>query len=198
MRAWRDTKRSYGLTWGTAFRSLLVPAAAVGLIYLFHGIPEAMNEASMILLYLLAAAAAGFLPLFSWNLWLAPYRILHDRVDAIANVHHVSKTVDLQAERRATLNVKKHDALQEMKALRRCIALDDRSDSFPRRGPTRQDCKHLIPTLRKKYTDWIPYEYPKQSPEDWISRIIAILSAYDYEKADTIIKDAAVKGSWGD
>ena len=53
-----------------------------------------MTEASDILLYGLAFFGVAFLPLFLWHLWLAPYRIMHERLDEIADREPASRAVD--------------------------------------------------------------------------------------------------------
>ena len=79
-RACADTVRSYGLTWGTAIRSIAVPAVTLALIYIYLGKPAAMSGASVWVLAGVSAIGAGFLPLFLWNLWLAPLRIAREEI----------------------------------------------------------------------------------------------------------------------
>ena len=81
IRAWRETKGSYGLTWGAAVRTILSVAAGLGLVWAVFGLPEAMNEGALYALYILAAIGAGFVPLFLWNLWLAPYRLMNEKIE---------------------------------------------------------------------------------------------------------------------
>ncbi len=42
-----------------------------------------MNEATDIVLYVLAFGGAAVIPLFLWNLWLAPYRMMRERLDEV-------------------------------------------------------------------------------------------------------------------
>ena len=44
-----------------------------------------MTEASDIVLYTLAFAGVAFLPIFLWHLWLAPYKILNERLDKVSD-----------------------------------------------------------------------------------------------------------------
>lgn len=81
IRAFRDTTKSYGLTLGTGIRSALVPLATFFLVHQVMGGKEAMSEGMILALSALAAVGAGFLPLFLWNLWLAPYKILKEEID---------------------------------------------------------------------------------------------------------------------
>ena len=81
-RAFADTRKSFGITWPSLARSILVPAAAVLLILYIRGFEDALNEAVDIALYVLAFCGAAVIPVFLWNLWLAPYRMMHERLDA--------------------------------------------------------------------------------------------------------------------
>lgn len=197
-RAWQDTIRSYGITWGTAIRWLVVPAAAVGLIYVFFGMPEAVSEALTILLYCLAAVVAGFLPLFLWNLWLAPYKSLHDRLDDIVDAQGAPQAATNKHEQRADLNIKLHDAQRDMGDLRRCLEHGVRRVLQGRRRREFRDCEHYVPAIKNKYATWLPSEDRGCDLVAWISKIIAILNIHDYETADSIIKNAAEKGTWDD
>ena len=85
-RTWRDTTQSYGRTLGTLIRLILVPITTSLLYYVLGG-PKAVSEAGTLGLSGLsglAAVAAGFLLLFPWNLWLAPYKILNERLDKVS------------------------------------------------------------------------------------------------------------------
>ena len=85
-RAIADTRRSFDLTIATIVRSVVVPVAAVLLMAAVRGFEHAVNEAADIVLYVLAAGGAAVIPVFLWNLWLAPYRLMHERLDkAIAD-----------------------------------------------------------------------------------------------------------------
>ncbi len=84
--AWQTTKNSIGLNWVTVLRTSFSVLLGVGLVWAFLGWPEAMNELILIALYTSATAVivlADFLIVFLWNLWLAPYRILNERIDGI-------------------------------------------------------------------------------------------------------------------
>ena len=83
IRACRDTAKSYGLTWGTALRAALVPLVTFFLVYQVMGGKEAVSEGVILALSALAAVGAGLLPLFLWNLWLAPYRIMKEEVEQL-------------------------------------------------------------------------------------------------------------------
>ena len=96
-RAWADTLIALGLSDFSPIRLLLsaiVSAAAVGLIWGLRGGAEAMTEASDIVLYGLAFFGVAFLPLFLWHLWLAPYRVMNERLNEIADRRDTPQEVD--------------------------------------------------------------------------------------------------------
>ena len=85
-RAWADTLAGLGVSNFSLLRLVLwgmVSIAFVGLIWLARGGGEAMTEASEISFYALAFVGATFLPLFLWNLWLAPYKILKEEIEEL-------------------------------------------------------------------------------------------------------------------
>ncbi len=85
-RAGADTLAGLGISNFSLLRLALwgaVSIAFVGLIWLARGGGEAMTEASEIAFYALAFVGAAVLPLFLWNLWLAPYRILKEEIEKI-------------------------------------------------------------------------------------------------------------------
>ena len=53
-----------------------------------------MTEASDIVLYGLAFFGVAFLPLFLWHLWLAPYRVMNERLNEIADRRDTPQEVD--------------------------------------------------------------------------------------------------------
>ena len=197
-RAWQETVRSYRLTWGTAARFLLGSAAAIGLIYQVLGESAAMTEAWVILLTLLAVAGACFLPAFLWNLWLAPYKILHDRFDTVADARSAPQVESDEQGPHTALRRKHHDAQRDMRDLHNCLAHGHRGVSRGMRRHLRRDCEHYVPTLQHKYAAWLPPEEAGANVVVWIGRIIAVLNVHDYEAADTIIKSAVAKGSFDD
>ena len=97
-RAIKDTRQAFGLTWAMAVRTLVVSAATVALMVWVRGLEHAMNEATDIVLYALAVCGAAVIPIFLWNLWLAPYRNMHERLDKAmtdnsVRGHHPVKTL---------------------------------------------------------------------------------------------------------
>ena len=98
--AWRETKGSYGLTWGTVFRTVSSVASGLGLVWAVFGWPEAMNEGALYVLYGLAAIGAGFVPLFLWNLWLAPYNIMSERLEDLASTQPFAPVKDEKTQER--------------------------------------------------------------------------------------------------
>ena len=91
-RVFADTRRSFGFTWRSLARSILVPAAAVFLMLCVRGFEGALNEAVDIALYALAFCGAAVIPVFLWNLWLAPYRMLNERLDEATKLQSDSAT----------------------------------------------------------------------------------------------------------
>ena len=61
--------------------SAAISAVFVGLIWFWRGEMEAITKASDIVFYGLAFVSVAFIPLFLWNLWLAPYRILTEKFE---------------------------------------------------------------------------------------------------------------------
>ena len=198
-RAWKDTAQSYGLTWGTGIRSLLVPFATFTLIYKVLGGPTAVSEAWTIGLSGLAAVSVGFLPFFLWNLWLAPYKILDERLDEVTSTQTPPKEVDEEAARISRNNVKTHNAIHEMTTLVYCI--DERTrrhlgpSVFGRKNP---NYDHDFVTLKEKYQSWFPRDLKEYDMKEWAGRIISILKFNDnYEVSGQRIKQAVSSKSWG-
>ncbi len=52
-----------------------------------------MTEVSDIVLYGLAFFVVAFLPLFLWHLWLAPYRIMHERLGEVADTQQTPQAL---------------------------------------------------------------------------------------------------------
>ena len=85
-RAWRDTRNHFKLSWGVATQSIAVGAVFVALLLYFRGESVALTEAGDIILYIAAFLGANIAPVLLWNLWLAPYRLMGERLDtAIRN-----------------------------------------------------------------------------------------------------------------
>lgn len=80
-RALSDTRRSFGFTLAAGIRSVVVPATAVLLMVLLRGTEHAVNQAADIALYALAFSGAALIPVFLWNLWLAPYRSMNEQLE---------------------------------------------------------------------------------------------------------------------
>ncbi len=80
-RALADTSARFSLSLGTAVQSVLVPTAFVVCMHLFRGKDAAMTEAADIILYIAAFIGVAVIPVFLWNLWLAPYKLMGERLD---------------------------------------------------------------------------------------------------------------------
>ena len=129
-RAWADTLIALGLSDFSPIRLLLsaiVSLAAVGLIWWWRGEAEAMTEASDIVLYGLAFFGVAFLPLFLWNLWLAPYRLMYERLGEAVDTKHAP-----QAEREAETEDKAFRALapQARESRDKLIGMRESSEQF--------------------------------------------------------------------
>ena len=82
-RAFSDTLGALGLPdrlWKLAL-SLPPSALFVGLLWWWSGEEKAVTEASDYVLYFTAFIGAAFIPCFLWHLWLAPYRILNEKLE---------------------------------------------------------------------------------------------------------------------
>ena len=81
-RAFQDTRAELGLSWGMAIRSV---AALVGTILVYYMFKSEVDVVSVWEggFYSLLVFMLVFLPHFLWNLWLAPYRLLQERLDAL-------------------------------------------------------------------------------------------------------------------
>ena len=86
--AWRDTRWSFGLKWQSFVHYVVLPGLAVFLLWLFLGRKQAMDEVWVFGCYL-AAVFLLFVFSFGWNLWLAPYRLLNEKMDQ-RSVRHPS------------------------------------------------------------------------------------------------------------
>ena len=115
-RAWRDTLAGVGLSDFSVVRvvlSVAISAAFVGLIWFWRGEMEAITKASDIVFYGLAFVSVAFIPLFLWNLWLAPFKILHERLDEVASTQNPPKAVDEEIARISRDRIKKSHALHD-------------------------------------------------------------------------------------
>ena len=85
-RAWSDTLGVLGVSHFSLRRLFIwavVSIAFVALIYLWRGRSDAVNQASDYVLYAAAFFGVAFIPLFLWNLWLSPYRLLNEGIDKL-------------------------------------------------------------------------------------------------------------------
>ena len=195
-RAWQETAKSYGLTWGAGIRSLLVPLATFFLLYTVLGGPKAVSDGWTLGLSGLAAVCAGFLPLFLWNLWLAPYKILNERLDEVASAHTPPKKVDEEAERRSRNHVRNQGTRFDMGRLQHCIQeRENRRHGHSHYPQSEQDFDHDFMTLREKYSSWLPSGLRERKIIDWAGRFISILNAYEYEDAVKRIEQAVTEMS---
>ena len=194
--AGRSTLKSLGHTRGTLTCAVLSAIGFVGLIWLFLGWPEAVSEFALVALSFMAFAGMVFLPLFLWHLWLAPTRILEEKLETklkkIEMGHGGSQS---EASKEAVrLHQQGLKARDEIERLRRCITV--------RENPQRAgefadyDFNHDYAALMEKYREWFPRGLSEEQLYEWSGRIIATLKAQGYTEAKERIKEAAVKGDW--
>ena len=156
-----------------------------------------MSEAWTLGLSGLAAVSVGFLPLFLWNLWLAPYKILNERLGEIASAQTPPKEVDEEAARRSHNLVKNQSTRLDMEALR--YSLDEREE---RRSGTgfypmgKQEFDYNFEALKEKYKSWFPPDFEERSMKDWVGHIIATLKTNEYDSAMQRIERALAAKSW--
>ena len=115
-RAWTDTLSGLGVSHFSLPRILIWAAVSITfviLIWWWRGRPEAMKEASDIALNVAAIFGVAFAPLFLWNLWLAPYRLLSERIKGI-NSKSLQATVSL-VKRPGEFNVKHWEGTKTFK-----------------------------------------------------------------------------------
>lgn len=195
-RAWEETKRFYGLSWGMALRTMPPVLVGFGLVWLVLGQSEAKNEATFYVLYLLAVICAGFVPLFLWNLWLAPYQIVKERLDELATAHEAPRAIDENRTRWGELAARREEVLDDMNNLLWSIEarLRRKFDSPGSRDP--EDFDHTFLTLIEKHQSWLPKGVPDSDLKPWVGRIIATLEALDYPASKQRIERAVDQGTW--
>ena len=60
---------------------MAVPVVFIFLLFLWYDGKIAMNEAINIILYIVAFIVTAIVPTYLWNLWLAPYRSMEERLE---------------------------------------------------------------------------------------------------------------------
>ena len=78
--AFRDTRAFFSFSPKSFARNGMVFIVAMLLLWFFQGRQLMLDELKDVSLYLSAIGVAA-LGIFVWNLWLAPYRIMHERLD---------------------------------------------------------------------------------------------------------------------
>ena len=149
-----------GLTLETGIRWIVVPLATFFLLYTVLGGPKAVSDGWTLGLSGLAAVCAGFLPLFLWNLWLAPYKILDERLNKVSDAQTPPKAGDEEAARRSRNHVMNQNTRLDMESLRYC--LDEREDrrsghSYHPMGS--QEFDYDFEALKEKYGSWVPARF---------------------------------------
>ena len=200
IRAFKDTLSQQGISALSVPRLFLYwfagSVAVVVVMGLYRGWTAAMTEAEDILIYVLAGGGVVFAFTFLWNLWLAPYKILNERLDEIASTHP-PKEVDEEAARRSRNHVMNHNTQSDMRRLKYCIEeRENRRHGHPYYSQGDQDFDHDFMTLKAKYSSWLPTDLKERKIMDWAGRIIAIFKAHDYEDAVKRVERAVAEKSW--
>ena len=201
-RAFQDTKRSYGISVWKVIRKLVISASTVGFLYLILGGDAAMSEMWVIVAAFGAALAASFLPEFFWNLWLAPHRIIYERLDEMAGTQSTAEVVDeenagerAKAAQRGHLVSMRYNTLLELHDLLECIeSISSRTSTRSTHIPITSD--HNFMALKEKYSSWFPPDMEDRDRHTWAGRIIATLKVNDYDVAEKRIMKAVHNESW--
>lgn len=169
-----DTLVSLGITrfsWWKGGRSAAVAFVFIVLVFGVRGHEAAMVEAWDIF-WLAIALGCAFLATFLANLWLAPYRIMNERLNVIANTQKNAEPVDEEAEQRGRLHVKREVLRREMEDLRRCIRARAERGEMQHVNDTDYD----FITLKQRHAALIPSRFDERKMEIWIGQIIALSS----------------------
>ena len=200
VRAWRDTLVSRGISAFSPLRLvvpwLLASGAVVVAMWLIRGPSEAMTEAVDIAIYVFAGGGVVFVATFLWHLWLAPYRVLNERLDKIAHAHEQPKPLDEEAARRSDLNIKRDTALREMRALEHCISARAQRNADPPELRRIGEYDYEYIALRDKYDNWVPSTLEEQGMLHWVRQIIAVLKYNKFDEAERTIERAMNRKKW--
>ena len=155
-----------------------------------------MNEAAIYALYLFAALGAGFVPLFLYNLWLAPYKIMNDRLDEMDAALEAPRAIDEERRQRGKLQEQREQVRREMETLLQCIRSRQRRnfDSSSLSDP--EDFDHTFLALKEKHQCWLPNGASETDLIQWVERIIATLKVLDYPASKCRIERAVAQQSW--
>ena len=192
--AYRKTRYVFGFSRRSFWLSVLVAIVFVGLLAYLRGWSHAKIEAQDYLLYAAAIFSAAIVPTFLYYLWLAPYRILNERLECHLKEH---PTVDQDARRRSELHMKQQEALRDMRTLQAALKLRQERSSQPSIYQVRiQALDHDYAVLKEKHSSWLPDSLTAEQMDCWVQRVMSVLQAHGYEDAKRIIEQAAAKGSW--
>ena len=195
-RAWRDTRKSVGLKWRTLVHYIVIPGLAVLFLWFVVGKKQATDEIFVVLCYILIATLL-FLLSFLWNLWLAPYKILNERLDKVSDTQTLPKADDEEATMRSRLHIKQQDTLRELKTMRECIkSREGFRHDYPHVQHGTQGVDYEFHALREKYSHWFPPDLKEREMLNWAGRIISTHNTNDYEDAVRRIERAAAAKSW--
>ena len=185
------TLASLGITrfsWWKGLRSIFIALVFVTLVFGARGREAAVIEAWDIF-WLAVALGCAFFATFLANLWLAPYKILNERLDKVSDAQTPLKAVGEETERaraegaqRARLASKTNKATREIVDLRICIKRRNANEKFE--------------ALKEKYSSWFLPDMEALDMYNWAGRIVATLEINDYDVAEKRIMTAVGKKSW--
>ena len=191
-RTWLDARKSVGVYPLSVFKCVIFPIAwflgQIGnVLYVFnkHGKPDGITEIFLIA-WPTGVFLAALMGVFLWNLWLAPYKILWEKLDTLS-----SKITD---------GVGKAESSQKQAILRDMEALLESETTMQFSGSTAvfEKAHSTSKILRLRHNAFFPKSLKIGEFENWIEKIVNTIQENPFEVADKKIKKAASKGSWED
>ena len=93
-RAWGDTWSLITSHWKRSVFGVFLFPLGLLLGFLFLEEEEVKDEAVILILFTIGPFVAAAIVVFLWNLWLAPYKLMGDKLDEVAsNVHSLGTVV---------------------------------------------------------------------------------------------------------
>ena len=97
-KAFKDTWLVFGKNWKSAVFPFAVITIGCVLGFLFLGTKEAMDEIRILALYTFGPIGMVFAIVFLWELWLAPYKLIDEKLVEISDKRHFPKVVGEASE----------------------------------------------------------------------------------------------------
>ena len=82
-RAWGDTWKLFSGNWKRKFLWGLIVSLGFSLAFFVLEKEKLMDEFKILALFTVVPFGVVFLGVFLWNLWLAPYRIVNEKLDSM-------------------------------------------------------------------------------------------------------------------